>query len=104
MAIRHFLNKSRFCLQHQDGRIRVWWHHVERTLAACICHHHAGSSPGMMVWGAIGYMSRLPLVRNDGTLNSDRYISGVLFFVLDPLFGLFEIVCFIRVMHDHMLR
>ncbi|GFY06030.1 transposable element Tcb1 transposase [Trichonephila clavipes] len=32
----------------------------------------------MMVWGAIGFTSRSPLVRVDGTLNSARYISGVL--------------------------
>ncbi|GFW79974.1 transposable element Tcb1 transposase [Trichonephila clavipes] len=31
-----------------------------------------------MVWGGIGYHSRTPLVRNAGTLNSQRYISEVL--------------------------
>lgn len=31
-----------------------------------------------MVWGAIGYTSRSPLVRIDATLNSSRYISDVL--------------------------
>ncbi|GFW91962.1 transposable element Tcb1 transposase [Trichonephila clavipes] len=31
-----------------------------------------------MVWGAIGYTSLSPLVRIDDTLNSARYISGVL--------------------------
>ncbi|GFW57144.1 hypothetical protein TNCV_540611 [Trichonephila clavipes] len=30
-----------------------------------------------MVWGAIGYTSRLPLVRIDGTLNNARYVSGL---------------------------
>ncbi|GFV01134.1 hypothetical protein TNCV_1010551 [Trichonephila clavipes] len=37
---------------------------------ACIGHRHIGPSPGLMVWGAIGYMSRSPLVRIDDTLNS----------------------------------
>ncbi|GFW80941.1 transposable element Tcb1 transposase [Trichonephila clavipes] len=31
-----------------------------------------------MVWGGIGYHSCTPLVRIDGTLNSQRYISEVL--------------------------
>ncbi|GFX52442.1 transposable element Tcb1 transposase [Trichonephila clavipes] len=47
-----FTDKSRICLQHHDGRIRVW--------------------------GGIGYLSRTPLVRIAGTLNSQRYISEVL--------------------------
>lgn len=73
-----FSDESRFCLQHHDGRIRVWRHRGERTLEACIRHRHTGVSPGVMVWGAIGYTSRSPLVRIDGTLNSGRYISDVL--------------------------
>ncbi|GFV10164.1 uncharacterized protein TNCV_3661161 [Trichonephila clavipes] len=31
-----------------------------------------------MVWGAIGYTSRSPLVCIDGTLNSARYVSAPL--------------------------
>ncbi|GFW82627.1 uncharacterized protein TNCV_3491991 [Trichonephila clavipes] len=67
-----------FCLQHQDGRIRVRWHRGEHTLAACIWHRHTGPSLGMTVWGAIGHTFRSSLVCIDGTLNSVRYISGVL--------------------------
>ncbi|GFW88915.1 transposable element Tcb1 transposase [Trichonephila clavipes] len=77
MTRRHF-SDSRLCLQHQDGRILVRWHRGERTLAACIHHRHTGPSPRVMVWGAIRYMSRSPLVRTDGILNRGRYISGVL--------------------------
>ncbi|GFY22061.1 transposable element Tcb1 transposase [Trichonephila clavipes] len=61
--------ESRFFLQYQDGGIHVWWHRVGRTLPACIHHRHTGPSPGMMVWGAIGYTPWLPLLRIDGTLN-----------------------------------
>ncbi|GFV34841.1 transposable element Tc1 transposase [Trichonephila clavipes] len=70
--------ESRFCLQHQEGRTRVLRHPGEPTLAACILHRQTGPSPGVMVWGVIGYASRSPLVHIDGTLNSARYISGVL--------------------------
>ncbi|GFS55068.1 uncharacterized protein TNCV_2441471 [Trichonephila clavipes] len=71
-------DKRRFFLQHQGDRMRVWWQRGERTLAACIHLRHTGPSTGVMIRGAIGYASRSSLVRNDGTLNSARYISGVL--------------------------
>ncbi|GFU99112.1 hypothetical protein TNCV_1228261 [Trichonephila clavipes] len=51
----------------------------------------------MMVGGAIGYTSRSPLVRLDGTLNSASYIS-----VAYSLFESFEIRLS-RIMHDCML-
>ncbi|GFT29108.1 uncharacterized protein TNCV_3587311 [Trichonephila clavipes] len=59
-------------------RIRVWWYRGEHTSAAYIHHRHIGPSTGVLVWGAFGYTSRTPLVRFDSTLNSARYISGVL--------------------------
>ncbi|GFV39223.1 uncharacterized protein TNCV_2089631 [Trichonephila clavipes] len=71
-------DKSRLCLHYQDGHIHVWQHRGERTLAACIRHRHTGPSPDMMGWDGIRYKSRLPLVRIDDTVNSVRYISGVL--------------------------
>ncbi|UYV80724.1 hypothetical protein LAZ67_19001543 [Cordylochernes scorpioides] len=73
-----FTDESRFCLQHHDGRTRVWRHRGERMLNSCVMHRHTGPSPGIMVWGCIGYHSRTPLVRISGTLNSQRYISDVL--------------------------
>ncbi|GFS74332.1 transposable element Tcb1 transposase [Trichonephila clavipes] len=71
-------DESRICLQHHDGRIRVWRHGKERMLNSCILYLHTGPTPGIMVWGCIGYHSRTPLVRNAGTLNSQHYISEVL--------------------------
>ncbi|GFY06592.1 transposable element Tcb1 transposase [Trichonephila clavipes] len=38
-------------------------------------------APGIMIWVGIGYLSRTPLVRIAGTLNTQRYISEV----LDPV-------------------
>lgn len=73
-----FTDESRFCLQHHDGRIRVWRHRGERMLNSCVMHRHTGPAPGIMVWGGIGYHSRTPLVRIARTLNSQRYISEVL--------------------------
>ncbi|UYV81271.1 hypothetical protein LAZ67_20000612 [Cordylochernes scorpioides] len=65
-------------LQHHDGRIRVWRHRGERILNSCVMHRHTGPTPGIMVWGGIGYHSRTALVRIAGTLNSQRYISEML--------------------------
>ncbi|GFW85534.1 transposable element Tc3 transposase [Trichonephila clavipes] len=73
-----FTDESRICLQHHEGRIRVWRHHGERMLNSRVMHRHTGPAPGIMVWGGIGYQSRTPLVNVAGTLNSQRYISKVL--------------------------
>ncbi|GFX26700.1 transposable element Tcb1 transposase [Trichonephila clavipes] len=81
-----FTEKSHICLQHHDGRIRVWRQRGERMLNRCIMHRHTGPAPGIMVWGGIGYHFRTPLVRIAGTLNSQRYISEVLESVVLPYF------------------
>ncbi|GFV90467.1 transposable element Tcb1 transposase [Trichonephila clavipes] len=73
-----FTDESRICLQHHDGRIRVWRHRGERMLNSCVMHRDTGPTPGIMVWGGIGYHSRTPLVRIAGSLNSQRYIFEVL--------------------------
>ncbi|GFU83845.1 transposable element Tc3 transposase [Trichonephila clavipes] len=73
-----FTDESRICLQHHDGRIRVWRHRGERILNSCVMHRRTGPTPVIMVWGGIGYHSRTPLVRIAGILNSQRYISEVL--------------------------
>ncbi|GFX44642.1 transposable element Tcb1 transposase [Trichonephila clavipes] len=65
-----FTDESHICLQHHDGRIRVWRHRGERMLNSCVMHRHTGPVPGIMVWGGIGYHSRTSLVRIAGTLNS----------------------------------
>ncbi|GFU98057.1 transposable element Tcb1 transposase [Trichonephila clavipes] len=73
-----FNDESQICLQHHDGRIRVWRHPGERMLNSCVMHRHTGPSPSIMVWSGIGYPSRTPLVCIAGTLNSQRYISEML--------------------------
>ncbi|GFU31188.1 transposable element Tcb1 transposase [Trichonephila clavipes] len=43
-----FTVESRICLQHHDGRIRVWRHRGERMLNICVMHRHTGPAPGIM--------------------------------------------------------
>ncbi|GFW72970.1 transposable element Tc3 transposase [Trichonephila clavipes] len=73
-----FTDESCICLQHHDGRIRVWRHHRERMLSSYLMHRHTGPVPGIMLCLGIRYHSRTPLVRIAGTLNSQRYITEVL--------------------------
>ncbi|GFV95382.1 transposable element Tc1 transposase [Trichonephila clavipes] len=70
-----FTDESRICLQHHDGRIRVWRHRGERMLNSCVMHRHTGPAPGIMVWGGIGYHSRTPLVRIAGLGYSPRIVQ-----------------------------
>ncbi|GFV81236.1 calpain-A [Trichonephila clavipes] len=56
-----------------------------------------------MVWGDIGYTSRLPLVRIDGILSRARYISGVLRPVSLPYIRDLRALRFSRIIHDRML-
>ncbi|GFS54485.1 transposable element Tc1 transposase [Trichonephila clavipes] len=43
-----FTDESRFCLQHHDGRIRVWRHRGERMLNSCVMHRHTVPEPGIL--------------------------------------------------------
>ncbi|GFV35425.1 transposable element Tc1 transposase [Trichonephila clavipes] len=43
-----FTDESHICLQHHDGRIRVWRHHGERMLKSCAMHRHTGPALGIM--------------------------------------------------------
>ncbi|GFU72379.1 transposable element Tcb1 transposase [Trichonephila clavipes] len=47
-------DESHSCLQHHDGRIRVWRHCGERLVNCCVMHRHIG----IMVWGGIGFHCR----------------------------------------------
>ncbi|GFS58523.1 transposable element Tcb1 transposase [Trichonephila clavipes] len=43
-----FTDESHICLQHHDGRIRVWRQRGERMLNSCIMHRHTGPAPDIM--------------------------------------------------------
>ena len=66
-----FTDESRFCLQHHDGRIRVWRHRGEKLVNCCLMHHHTGHAHGVMVSGGIEppiFPLPHPLLRIAGTL------------------------------------
>ncbi|GFU85593.1 transposable element Tcb1 transposase [Trichonephila clavipes] len=42
------INESYICLQHHNGRIRVWRHRGERMLNSWVLHHHTDPAWGIM--------------------------------------------------------
>ncbi|UYV68403.1 hypothetical protein LAZ67_5004220 [Cordylochernes scorpioides] len=65
-------DESRFCLQHHDGRIRVWRHGVERMLNSCVVHHHTVLHRVLWYGAVLDITLALLYVRIAGTLNSQR--------------------------------
>ncbi|UYV72435.1 hypothetical protein LAZ67_9003122, partial [Cordylochernes scorpioides] len=73
-----FSDESRFCLSSDSRRVRVWRRRGERSNPAAIVERPTGGQRGIMVWGAIAYDSRSPLLRIQGTMTAQRYIDDVL--------------------------
>ncbi|UYV80787.1 Transposase [Cordylochernes scorpioides] len=73
-----FSNESRFCLSSDSRRVRVWRRRGERSNPAAIVERPTVRQRGIMVWGAIAYDSRSPLLRIQGTMTVQRYVDDVL--------------------------
>ncbi|GFW45409.1 transposable element Tcb2 transposase [Trichonephila clavipes] len=43
-----FTDESRICVQHHDGRIRVWRYRGERMLNSCVMHRHTDHTSVIM--------------------------------------------------------
>ncbi|GFW16926.1 transposable element Tcb1 transposase [Trichonephila clavipes] len=44
-----FTDESHICLQHRDGRIRVWRQRGETMLNSCVRHRHTGPELSIMI-------------------------------------------------------
>ncbi|UYV81798.1 hypothetical protein LAZ67_20002483 [Cordylochernes scorpioides] len=73
-----FSDESRFCLSSDSRRVRVWRRRGERSNPAVIVERPTVRQRGIMVWGAIAYDSRSPLLRIQGTMTAQRYVDDVL--------------------------
>ncbi|UYV77475.1 hypothetical protein LAZ67_15001152 [Cordylochernes scorpioides] len=73
-----FSDESRFCLSSDSRRVRVWRRRGERSNPAAIAERPTVRQRGIMVWGAIAYDSRSPLLRIQGTMTAQRYVDDVL--------------------------
>ncbi|UYV85188.1 hypothetical protein LAZ67_X004883 [Cordylochernes scorpioides] len=68
-------DESRFCLSSDSRRVRVWRRRGERSNPAAIVERPTVRQRGIMVWGAIAYDSRSPLLRIQGTMTAQRYVD-----------------------------
>ncbi|UYV64900.1 hypothetical protein LAZ67_3002334 [Cordylochernes scorpioides] len=59
-------------------RVRVWRRRGERFNPAAIVERPTVRQRGIMVWGAIAYDSRSPLLRIQGTMTAQRYVDDML--------------------------
>ncbi|UYV83483.1 hypothetical protein LAZ67_23001165, partial [Cordylochernes scorpioides] len=73
-----FSDESRFCLSSDSRRVLVWRRRGERSNPAAIVERPTVRQRGIMVWGAIAYDSRSPLLRIQGTMTAQRYVDDVL--------------------------
>lgn len=73
-----FSDESRFCLSNDSHRVRVWRRRRDRSNPAATVERHTARQRGVMVWGAIAYNSRSPLVRINGNMTAQRYVDDVI--------------------------
>ncbi|GFW56412.1 transposable element Tcb1 transposase [Trichonephila clavipes] len=73
-----FNDESRFNLSSDDNRVRVWLPRGERLNPVFALQQHTASTAGVMVWRAIGYNTRSPLVLIRGTMTALRYVLDIL--------------------------
>ncbi|GFU05455.1 transposable element Tcb2 transposase [Trichonephila clavipes] len=73
-----FSDESRFNLNSDDNRARVWRPYGERLNPAFALQRHTTPTTSMMVWGAIVYNTRSPLVLIRDTMTAQRYVHDIL--------------------------
>ncbi|GFS10032.1 transposable element Tcb2 transposase [Elysia marginata] len=70
--------KTKFLLERQDGRKRVFRRINERFVPQCLSQARAFGGGSVMVWGGITAAGKTPLVTVHGNLTARRYIDEIL--------------------------
>ncbi|UYV66325.1 hypothetical protein LAZ67_4001331, partial [Cordylochernes scorpioides] len=73
-----FSDESRLLLCLDDRRKRIWRRPGQSVDPGPTVEHHTGPQQGVMVWGAISFDSRTPLVVIPGTLTAQRHVYDIL--------------------------
>ena len=73
-----FSDESRFLLERQDGRKRVFRRVNERFAPQCLSQARAFGGGSVMVWGGITAAGKTPLVTVRGNLTAHRYVDEIL--------------------------
>ncbi|GFV50718.1 uncharacterized protein TNCV_2213791 [Trichonephila clavipes] len=72
-----FSDESRYNLNSDDNRVRVWRPRGERLIPAFALQLHTTPKAGVMVWGAIAFNTRSPVVLIRGTMTAQRYVHDI---------------------------
>ncbi|GFW38194.1 transposable element Tcb2 transposase [Trichonephila clavipes] len=73
-----FSGESRFVLDTDDNRVRVWRHPGKRYNSPYTVLRHIARTAGVMVLGVIAYDSRSTLIVMRETLTGQRYVNDIL--------------------------
>lgn len=73
-----FSDESRFTMNHNDGRLRVWRRPGQRFIDATVQEKVAFGGGSVMVWGAFSLHHRTPLYHVQGNLTGLRYRDEIL--------------------------
>lgn len=73
-----FTDESRFSLEQNDGRVRVWRRTGERYNEDCVQQVTAHGGGSIMVWGGFSAHHKTPLYFIQGRLNGQRYRDEIL--------------------------
>ena len=79
-----FSDESRFSLEHNDGRTRVWRRVGERYIDAAVRETRAFGGGSVMVWGAFSLHQKTPLYHTEGSLTGLCYRDEILAPVVVP--------------------
>ncbi|GFX79868.1 transposable element Tcb2 transposase [Trichonephila clavipes] len=69
---------SRFNLSIHDNLVRLWRPRGESLNPVFALQRHTASTVGVMVWGAVAYNTRSPLLLIHGTITTQRYVREIL--------------------------
>ncbi|GFU52749.1 transposable element Tcb2 transposase [Trichonephila clavipes] len=73
-----FSDESRFVLETDDNRVRVWRRPGERYNSSYTILRHTAHIAGVMVWRPIAYDSQSTLIVMHETLTGPRYVDDIL--------------------------
>ncbi|GFS70981.1 transposable element Tcb2 transposase [Trichonephila clavipes] len=73
-----FSDESKFNLISDDNHVRVWRPREERLNPAFALQRHTTPTAGVMVWDAIAYNTRSPLVLIRGIMTAQWYVHDIL--------------------------
>ena len=80
-----FTDESRFTVDHNDGRVRVWRRQGERYDPQFAVQHNRWGAGSVMVWGGISstYTTELHVVQ--GNVNGRYYLDNMVLPIVEPI-------------------